>query len=127
MSKPEVLIVEDNKINALVLSKAIEPFCKPIHVTNDMQAFEAVEKQLFSLILMDINLGSKSLDGEQIMRRIRENPACAQVKIFAVTSYANPGDRARFLEAGFDSYFSKPIRKDAIIEGVKQALAQPQA
>lgn len=125
MNKPEVLIVEDNKINALVLSKAIEPYCKPIHVTNDNQAFEAVEKNLFPLILMDINLGSKSLDGEQIMRRIRENPSCANIKIFAVTSYANPGDKARFLEAGFDSYYSKPIMKDAIVAGVKQALSTP--
>ncbi|MEO1450837.1 MAG: response regulator [Bacteroidota bacterium] len=123
MSKPAVLIVEDNKINALVLSKAIEPYCKPVHVTNDTQAFEAVSQHLFPLILMDINLGSKSLDGEQIMRRIRENPTFAEVKIFAVTSYANPGDKARFLEAGFDSYFSKPIRKDAIVAGVKEALA----
>ena len=44
----------------------------------------------------------------------------------AVTSYAMPGDRQRFLDAGFDAYFSKPINKQAIIEGVKEIFGSSQ-
>ena len=124
MNKPNVLIVEDNKINALVLQKTIKGLCEPRHVVNDTQTFEAIENTPFEIIFMDINLGSKSKDGEEIMKIIRQNPKYEHIKIFAVTSYAMPGDRERFLEAGFDKYFSKPIQKNAIIKEVEEILKE---
>ncbi|MEL6670670.1 MAG: response regulator [Bacteroidota bacterium] len=122
MEKPHVLIVEDNKINALVLKKAIQSVCQPTHVTDDNQAFAEIEKKPYELILMDINLGGKSLDGEAIMKTLREDPKYRDLKIFAVTSYAMPGDKERFLNAGFDQYFTKPINKGAILDGVKSVV-----
>ena len=124
MDKPNVLIVEDNKINALVLQKTIKDYCEPTHVTNDEQTFEAIANTPFEIIFMDINLGSKSKDGEEIMKIIRQDPRYQHIKIFAVTSYAMPGDRERFLKAGFDRYFSKPIQKNAIIKEVEHTLGQ---
>lgn len=123
MDKPLVLIVEDNKINALVLSKAIKPFYESQHVVNDQATFDATKAHEFSLILMDINLGGNSLDGEAIMKILKEDPQYQNVPIFAVTSYAMPGDRERFLEAGFDAYFSKPIDKQAILETMRTMLS----
>lgn len=126
MEKPEVLIVEDNKINALVLTKTIQGLCNSKHVTNDKQAFLAVEENHYDLIFMDINLGSNSLDGEEIMKVIKANPNNQNIKIMAVTSYAMPGDKQRFLEAGFDAYFSKPINKKEIIKEVKEIFGSSQ-
>lgn len=123
MSHPKVLIVEDNKINALVLTKAIDKYCHPIHVINDKQAFEAVEAHDFKLIFMDINLGGQSLDGEAIMKQIKAQSAFQHLPIFAVTSYAMDGDQDRFLAAGFDAYYSKPINKEAIVQGLLEVLA----
>ncbi|MEM7654661.1 MAG: response regulator [Bacteroidota bacterium] len=123
MEKPLVLIVEDNKINALVLKKAIDKVCQPEHVINDQQTFSVTKERSFSLILMDINLGGNSMDGEAIMKELRADPRYEDTPIFAVTSYAMPGDKERFLEAGFDSYFSKPIDKTAILEGVQRILS----
>ncbi|RMG26183.1 MAG: response regulator [Bacteroidetes bacterium] len=127
MDKPHVLIVEDNKINALVLRKALEKEYECRHVINDTQAFQAVQEAPYRVILMDINLGGNSLDGVAIMQRIRQNPAFSHVKIFAVTSYANQGDREKFLRAGFDAYYPKPINKNDIREGIRKALARPSA
>ena len=126
MEKPSVLIVEDNKINALVLQKAIAPICQTTHAVNDRETFEAVKQEAFQVILMDINLGGNSLDGEKIMKILKADPQYAHTRIFAVTSYAMPGDRERFLNAGFDSYYSKPIEKAAIVEGLKQAFSLAQ-
>jgi two-component system cell cycle response regulator DivK len=126
MEKPNVLIVEDNKINALVLKKAIAPICQTTHAINDRETFEAVKQQVFQVILMDINLGGNSLDGEKIMKILKADPQYAHTQIFAVTSYAMPGDQERFLAAGFDAYFSKPIVKTAIIDGLQQAFATVQ-
>ena len=56
---------------------------------------------------MDINLGEDTLDGIQTMNKIREMPDRQSMKIFAIT-YAMPDDKDRFLNLGFDQYFSKP-------------------
>ena len=118
--KINVLIVEDNKINAIVLQKSIEKICQSVQwARNDTEAFKAVEGGDFKLILMDINLGGDSLDGEAIMKQIRSDERFRNLQIYAVTSYALPDDRARFLEAGFDAYFSKPIDKKAIIQAIQ--------
>lgn len=122
MHKSKILIVEDNEINALVLKRLIDPIAEPHHAINDKQAFQAVEDQVFSLILMDINLGGQSLDGEEIMKELKANPRFANLPIFAVTSYAMPGDEQRFLNAGFDAYFSKPINREKLLTGVKKVL-----
>ncbi|MEZ4774224.1 MAG: response regulator [Bacteroidia bacterium] len=124
--KPYVLIVEDNPINALVLSKIIEDFCEVIQAENDIQTFTAVQKYPFSLILMDINLGGNSLDGESIMKMLRKDARNTNLPIFAVTSYALPGDKKRFLESGFDDYFAKPISREEIIPAIRNILAQAQ-
>ena len=124
MQKCKILIVEDNEINALVLKRLIDSIADPIHAINDTQAFEAVDNHSFSLILMDINLGGQSKDGEEIMKILKEDPRFSNLPIFAVTSYAMPGDEQRFLNAGFDAYFSKPINRDKLLTGVKKVLQQ---
>jgi two-component system cell cycle response regulator DivK len=126
MNKPNVLIVEDNKINALVLTKTIQELCHTKHVVSDKEAFQAVEDAAYDLIFMDINLGSNSLDGEEIMKVIKNNPKYQGIKIMAVTSYAMPGDKERFLNAGFDAYFSKPINKKEIIKEVEEIFGSSQ-
>lgn len=122
MHKSKILIVEDNEINALVLKRLIDPIADPVHAINDKQAFQAVEDHMFALILMDINLGGQSLDGEGIMKELKADPRFANLPIFAVTSYAMPGDEQRFLNAGFDAYFSKPINREKLMTGVKKVL-----
>ena len=122
MNKSKILIVEDNEINALVLKRLIEPIADPIHAINDKEAYQAMEDHVFSLILMDINLGGQSEDGETIMKNLKSDQRFTTLPIFAVTSYAMPGDEQRFLNAGFDAYFSKPINREKLLTGVKKAL-----
>ena len=122
MGNSKILIVEDNEINALVLKRLIEQIGEPIHAINDKKAFEAMEAHTFSVVLMDINLGGQSLDGEAIMKQLKADPRFVDLPIFAVTSYAMPGDEQRFLNAGFDAYFSKPINREKLLAGVRKAL-----
>jgi CheY-like chemotaxis protein len=123
MNKPKALIVEDNAINALVLKKAIASFFDPVHVVSDRETFQALEQETYGIIFMDINLGSHSQDGEVIMRQLKQDPRYADLPIVAVTSYALPGDRERFLEAGFDAYLPKPIRREQVWEEIQGRLS----
>lgn len=126
MEKPKVLIVEDNHINAVVMQRAVRHICEPLLATRDAEVFDLLEAHPDIItILMDINLGGGSLDGEAIMHRLREDPRYAQMRIFAVTGYANPGDRERFLAAGFDYYYPKPIERHKILETLESVLQLP--
>lgn len=124
MEKASALIVEDNAINAMVLKKAIESLFVPVHVASDKATFAALESNSYDIIFMDINLGHHSQDGETIMRKIKEDPQHGHIPIVAVTSYAMPGDRERFLAAGFDAYLAKPIRRAQVLQEIQTQLAQ---
>ncbi|GAB4404382.1 MAG: hypothetical protein OHK0053_29890 [Microscillaceae bacterium] len=114
----QILVVEDNFVNALILRKLLEKEFQVIVAQNGTEALAASQSHTFVVVLMDINLGNDSPDGIQVMRQMRLLPQCRNTKFFAVTSYALPEDRKRFLQAGFDDYFAKPIEKDEILPAI---------
>lgn len=120
MSRLNILVVEDDKINILVAEKLLEKHFN-IHTAKSAdEAIDSVTKTDFDVILMDINLGDDQLDGIDVMKKIRNEFKISSCKIYAVTSYALFDDRERFLKEGFDAYFSKPINKDSIIKKVME-------
>ncbi len=85
------------------------------------EALTAMREKQYDLVLMDIHLGS-GLNGEQALRAMRLLQGYQHVPTIAVTAYALPGDRQRFLEAGFDGYLSKPFTRRQLEEAVEQFL-----
>ena len=59
------------------------------------------------LILMDVQL--PGIDGLELTRRLKTDPATRDIKILGLTAYAMKGDRQRALAAGCDGYITKPI------------------
>lgn len=123
MGKPQVLLVEDNPINALVVSRMIDALCEVVHVESDREAFEQVNQQDFALILMDISLGHGSKDGTTIMQELRQQARFARMPMLAVTSFAMLGDREKFIAAGFDEYIPKPVDREDLLDKVKRFLS----
>ena len=79
-------------------------------VDNGSHAIQALERQTFDLILMDIQM--PEMDGLQATSAIRakELVSGGHVPIIALTAHAMSGDRERFLDVGMDGYVTKPIR-----------------
>lgn len=105
----KILYVEDDPINAYVLQKMLANFTIDI-AKNGEEGMQMCESTKYDLILMDINLGDPEKDGVYYLKELRKG-AYAEIPIVAVTAYAMSGDRERFMDAGFDEYFSKPIEK----------------
>ena len=85
---------------------------------NGRVAVEALSKNAFDLLLMDIQM--PEMDGLRATALIREKEKVTgdHIPIIALTAHAMKGDRERCLEAGMDEYISKPISPDALLKAI---------
>jgi PAS domain S-box-containing protein len=112
-----VLVVEDEKINAMVISAMLNKIGLDVHLaTNGRQALQKVAELEFDCIFMDIQM--PELDGVETTQAIRSTAMNKnrKVPIIALTAHAIKGDRERFISAGMDDYLAKPVEMDSLIQ-----------
>lgn len=73
----------------------------------------------FDFIVMDINLQGE-YNGLDALKIIKTIPALHNIPIIAVTAYVLPGDKEKFIVAGFDDFISKPIFREKMMESLKK-------
>ena len=107
----KVLLVEDNPLNRQMASKMMRGMVRDLTMVQDgREALEALGRERFDLVLMDIQMPVMS--GIEAIEAIRSRPGAHQnVPVIALTANALITDRDRFLSAGFSDYLSKPFRK----------------
>lgn len=121
MTPPTVLLVEDNAANRLVFEDLLRAEGYQVHtVQSAEEAIPAARTLLPQLILMDLQL--PGMDGLTASRILREDKLTRNIPIFALTSYAMPGDRQKALVAGCNGYISKPIRIQKFREEIRAVL-----
>ena len=103
-----VLIVDDNPTNLKLVAYLVRANGYDVDTAGDAATAQAsIAAHKPGLILMDLQL--PGIDGLELTRRLKANPATADIKIIAVTAYAMKGDEDKALEAGCDDYVTKPI------------------
>ena len=108
MSKVRILIVEDNEDNQELMRFLLERAGYDVmSVQNGMDGVKTARREKPDIILMDLSL--PELDGWSAARQIKADPEIGDIPMIAVTAHTLPGDRRKALDAGFDSYISKPI------------------
>lgn len=121
LSKLSCLYIED-QIDSQVLFKVQMKELKEIVVAPSFEeALPHVESRKFDFIVIDINLEGEynGLDALKLIRRI---PGYEKTPIFASTAYILPGNKERFIAAGFNSFIDKPIFKERITESLAKIL-----
>jgi CheY-like chemotaxis protein len=105
-----ILIVEDNPVNQMVASRALQTLGYVAEVVAGGEAaLEALDRGQFDLILMDCQM--PGMDGYVATAEIRRREGGRnRIPIVAMTANAVDGDRERCMAAGMDDYISKPIR-----------------
>lgn len=111
-----LLYVEDDPINALVIKKLLAQHYTTEHVEDGETCLVILEKESFDLVLMDINLGRGKMDGVQTMKKIKAISSFENLPIVAITSYAMPEDKDRFLGEGFNGYLAKPVERPLLLD-----------
>lgn len=120
-----VLLVEDNPVNQKIAVKLLEKRgCLVKAVENGQEAVEAVSKESFDLVFMDVQM--PVLDGLEATQLIREDEKQTgkHIPIIAMTARAMDGDEQKCLAAGMDGYISKPIDPIKVFETVENILTK---
>jgi two-component system cell cycle response regulator DivK len=107
-----VLIGEDEPDNRIILQTVIETLLGVrAQVAGDgLAVLASVERERPSVILLDLMM--PGLDGFQVTRQLKGNPATAGIPIVAVSAMARPDDRETALAAGCDDFVRKPFELD---------------
>ena len=114
-----ILIVEDEAISAILLRKLLE---KDFDVDVAQSADECIKyanSKVYNICILDINLGKGNRDGKDLLIHFKSKESYAKSKFIAITAYALPGDKEKYLGMGFDQYFSKPIVFEEVIKSIK--------
>lgn len=102
------LIVDDNPTNLKLLSYVLSSKGYDVRTAADADsAMTSLQARRPRLILMDLQL--PGVDGLELSRRLKADPATRNIVIVAVTAYAMKGDEERALAAGCNAYVAKPI------------------
>ncbi|MFK7925315.1 MAG: response regulator [Bacteroidia bacterium] len=111
-----ILLAEDNLVNQKVASRILLKIGYRVDiVANGLEALEAVQRQTYDLVLMDIQM--PEMDGVQATIKIHQKlPESKRPFIVALTANALKGDKEMYLEAGMNAYLSKPIHIHQLIE-----------
>ncbi|HSU67045.1 MAG TPA: ATP-binding protein, partial [Tepidisphaeraceae bacterium] len=114
-----VLVAEDGEDNReLVTAHLTHAGAEVVLVETGLRAVEAVKKQKFDLILLDMQM--PELDGYGAARVMRA--AGVRVPIIALTANAMAEDRVRCLQAGCTEYLSKPITRAKLLRTLARFL-----
>jgi len=106
-----ILLVEDNRVNQMVIEGILEKQNHKLTIAScGKRALEILKKEIFDIILMDIQL--PEMDGFEATQKVRalEKKAERHTPVIAITAHALKGDRERCLAAGMDGYLAKPVR-----------------
>lgn len=121
-----VLVVEDSRLNALVLTHLLVRCSCVLHCAADgRQALDCLRRNPYDLVLMDIEM--PVMDGIAATQAIRSGEVGTEARdipIVAITAHTTEQDRARCLKAGMDGFVPRPFAPETLAGAIRRALAR---
>ena len=117
----KILVAEDNSSNRELLRELLESWgYEVIEAVDGEAALKAASEGSPDAVLLDIQM--PLLDGYEVLRRLRQDPKLAHLRVMALTAFAMRGDREKALAFGFNAYHSKPINGPVLKRDIEQLL-----
>ena len=118
---PLILIVEDNPLDADMLSRRLLRKGYEVVVAPDGESgISLAEERRPDIIIMD--MGLPGIDGWEATRRIRQSPLTAAIPVIGLSAHAMAEDRDRGLAAGCDCYETKPLEFDRLVAALETLI-----
>jgi DNA-binding response OmpR family regulator len=124
--KPKILIVDDEADALEVLGfKLREAGFAPLFAKDGARALAAVRAERPDLVVLDLML--PEVDGLEVCKILRRDPATARIPILMLTARASEMDRVVGLELGADDYVTKPFSPRELVLRIRKLLSRSQA
>ena len=122
MNNPaRILVVDDNETNRDILITRLEKHgYQLLQAADGEEALASAAQHSPDLILLDVEM--PKLDGFEVCRRLKSDPAMSFIPIIVVTSYALSGDEAKARAAGCDAYVTKPYSPRQLLAKIREFL-----
>ncbi|MGP3985886.1 HAMP domain-containing protein [Streptomyces sp. 3N207] len=120
-----VLIVDDDIRNVFALTHVLGRVGISVkYAENGREGLEVLDRSPeVSLVLMDIMM--PEMNGYEAIQRIRRTPRLAGLPVIALTAKAMSGDDQKALDSGADTYISKPVDLDNLLQAMYDLLSTP--
>ncbi len=116
-----ILVVDDIKANVKLLEvRLLAEYFEVLTAYSGRDALEACENGRVDVVLLDVMM--PEMDGFEVCRRIKADPATAHIPVVMVTALGQAEDRVRGLEAGADDFLTKPVNDLQLMTRVKSLV-----
>ncbi len=113
-----VLVVDDVPANVKLLEARLSAeYFDVITAYSGAEALALCERAECDIVLLDVMM--PDLDGFEVCRKLKSNPATHHIPVVMVTALDQPSDRVRGLEAGADDFLTKPVTDVALVSRVR--------
>ncbi len=118
---PTILVVDDNQQNLELIQAYLDDVdCRTAAAHDGIEALDMVARKEPDLILLDVMMPKMS--GFEVCRRLKGNPATADIPVIMVTALNEFGDIERGIDSGTDDFVSKPINRLELLTRVRTML-----
>src|ERR1700755_829730 len=113
-----ILVVDDVAANIKLLEARLSAeYFDVATAYSGVEALALCERAECDIVLLDVMM--PDMDGFEVCRRLKSNPATHHIPVVMVTALDQPSDRVRGLEAGADDFLTKPVTDVALISRVR--------
>ncbi|MDO8262353.1 MAG: response regulator [Gallionella sp.] len=121
-AQPEILIVEDSKVEAELLRRIlVRAGYRVMQAKNGEEGLQALREHPCALVMSDIQM--PLMNGYELCREIKRDEALWAIPVILVSSLSEPEDILESLNVGADSYITKPYVETNLLERVRSLLA----
>ena len=121
MANSKILIADDNEANCELLEAYLADVeCEVAVAVDGQDTLDQVASFQPDLILLDIMM--PKLNGFEVCKKVKDDPATRRIMILMVTALNELGDIERAVDAGTDDFLSKPVQKVELVKRVHNML-----
>lgn len=119
--KGHLLVVDDNKVNRLLMSRNVELLGHRCSVAeNGRIAMEMLQAQPYDVLLLDIEM--PEMDGFEVLEALKKDPELRDLPVIVTSSVEGLDNIVRCIELGADDYIPKPVNKVLLNARVSASL-----
>jgi PleD family two-component response regulator len=118
---PKVLVVDDDHIAARVVKQVVGSAGYEVQVADDAaQAMQVLRQDTLDLVMLDVDL--PDINGIELLRRMRANPALASLPVLMLTGHGEKETIVACMAAGASDFVVKPFARDALLMKIERLV-----